>query len=75
MTCSFALPTNCRFNVTLAPGAAEATEMLEGMASGLPLRRLGRPEEIASAVLFLAGDQSSFMTGSELLVDGGETQA
>jgi NAD(P)-dependent dehydrogenase (short-subunit alcohol dehydrogenase family) len=33
------------------------------------------PSEVASAVLFLASDQSSFVTGSELFVDGGEVQA
>ena len=36
--------------------------------------RVGRPEELASAVVFLASDQSSFMTGSEMFVDGGVEQ-
>ncbi len=67
-------PTETPGLAGLAPGSAEAAEMLEGMAAVLPLRRLGQPEEIANAALFLAGDQSSFMTGSELLVDGGELQ-
>lgn len=50
-------------------------EVIEGFYSALrattPLGRLGQPEEIARAALFLASDDSAFMTASELLVDGG----
>ncbi|MEU7471676.1 SDR family oxidoreductase [Streptomyces sp. NPDC044984] len=43
-------------------------------APGLPLGRLGRPEEVADAVLFLATPQSSLVTGAEIAVDGGLNQ-
>ena len=39
----------------------------------IPLGRIGRPEEIAYGVLYLASDESSFVTGSELVIDGGRT--
>jgi len=66
---------------TLSPGAVETERMplrfgtmekaREVMGPKHLLNRLGQPDEIAAAALFLASDASSFMTGSNLLVDGG----
>jgi NAD(P)-dependent dehydrogenase (short-subunit alcohol dehydrogenase family) len=58
----------------LAPDAAQADGLVRQLATGVPMGRVAHPDEIASAVLFLASDQSSFVTGSELFADGGEEQ-
>ncbi len=52
----------------------QAEQAAAGFASQVPLGRRGKPEEIASAVAFLASDESSYITGVELAVDGGMAQ-
>lgn len=67
-------PTETPGLAGLASDPAEARALLDGEARRVPLGRLGRPSEIADAVLFLSSPQASFITGSELFVDGGESQ-
>jgi NAD(P)-dependent dehydrogenase (short-subunit alcohol dehydrogenase family) len=78
--------TGIRINV-LTPGPTETPgllnalavagmqdKMVAGLIGDIPLGRMGDPEETAAAALFLASDDSSFMTGSEVYVDGGQAQ-
>ena len=53
--------------------AAGATrdEVIKGFAQSHPLKRLGKPQEVAAAILFLASDDAAFITGADLPVDGG----
>ena len=48
-------------------------DAFQNMLGRIPMGRYGKPEEVAYAVLYLASDESSFVTGSELVVDGGWT--
>lgn len=72
-------PDNIRVN-TLHPGLIDTPmtapligtpEGLDMLLGGAPLRRAADPEEIANAVLYLASDESRFMIGAEMVVDGG----
>ncbi|WP_042352647.1 SDR family NAD(P)-dependent oxidoreductase [Bacillus massiliigorillae] len=70
---------NIRVN-TVFPGVIETpmtanlTQYKEAMAMlvrATPMQRLGKPEEVANAILFLASDEASYITGGELVIDGG----
>jgi NAD(P)-dependent dehydrogenase (short-subunit alcohol dehydrogenase family) len=74
-------PHNIRVNA-LCPGWIDtplidplkmAQPLIDWAVNGTPMGRLGQPEEIAKAALFLASDDSSFMTGAYLTIDGGWT--
>jgi hypothetical protein len=64
----------------IAPGAIETpinenlkenTEHMEELLSEIPLGRMGKPEEVADLVLYLASDAASYVTGATLIIDGG----
>ena len=66
----------------IAPGPTEtamlnrltgSAERKAGLVAGVPLQRVGKPDEIANAIVFLASDTSSFTTVQVLSVDGGKS--
>jgi NAD(P)-dependent dehydrogenase (short-subunit alcohol dehydrogenase family) len=72
---------NVRIN-TVIPGSVDTPasqaatqgdkDIIETLENAIPMKRSGRPEELAAAILFLASDEASFITGAELPVDGGK---
>lgn len=72
-------PYNIRVNA-IAPGMIETPMIapvkedalaMQGMMTRIPMGRMGKPEEVSNLVLFLASDNSSYMTGSTVVIDGG----
>jgi len=80
-------PDNIRVNAvlpgsTLTPlflsdarrlGNGDPDAFIKPYEQTIPLRRVGRPEELAAAILFVASDEASYMTGASLVIDGGLT--
>ena len=74
-TARYAINVNC-----VCPGptdtplmAAVPDKVKDALIKAIPLRRLGRPEEVADAIVFFAGDRSAYVTGQVLSVSGGLT--
>ena len=70
---------NIRVNA-IAPGMIETPmvesvkqdpKAIEGLLARVPMHRMGNPQEVSNLVLFLVSDESSYMTGSTVVVDGG----
>jgi len=67
-------PLGVRVNA-IAPGEVETSILSPGtdrIVAGLPLRRLGQPEEVAEAIYFLCSEQSSYISGTEIEINGGQ---
>ncbi len=60
-------------NIAALPDEAARAARKSALLAAHPLGRLGRPEDIAAGVVYLASDESSFVTGAELVIDGGYT--
>ncbi len=53
------------------PPGVDMNKIMEGFLAQIPMRRMGEPDDIGKVVLFLAGEMASYMTGSQIVVDGG----
>ena len=68
-------PTDTALLQDMARAAPDAEKLLNALVRAVPMRRLGRPEEIAAAVAFLASENAGYITGQTLSVSGGLTMA
>ncbi len=57
----------------MAETSGEKDSVINSLANAIPLKRLGKPEEVGELVAFLASDESAYITGSEFAIDGGST--
>lgn len=60
-------------NIATEAWSENTQEFIQGMENAVPMHRLGKPEEIGQAMLFLASDEANYITGTTIIVDGGQT--
>lgn len=68
-------PTDTPLLSQIVEASADADRVIAGMTKAVPMRRVGQPDDIAPAVVFLASDEAGFITGQTLSVSGGLTMA
>jgi len=68
-------PTETPMLEQMVAAGDDSAKVIEAMRRAVPMRRLGRPEDVAAAVAFLASDRAGFITGQTLSVSGGLTMA
>ncbi len=68
-------PTETPLLDEIVAASGDSAKVIGAMKSAVPMKRLGRPEDLAAAVLFLAGEDAGFITGQTLSVSGGLTMA
>ena len=55
----------------MSPSGGDVKKNIEAFMAKIPMRRMGEPDDIGKVALFLASDLASYMTGSQIVVDGG----
>jgi 2-hydroxycyclohexanecarboxyl-CoA dehydrogenase len=68
-------PTDTPLLGEIIKASADADRVIAGMTKAVPMRRLGQPDDVAPAVVFLASDEAGYITGQTLSVSGGLTMA
>jgi 2-hydroxycyclohexanecarboxyl-CoA dehydrogenase len=68
-------PTETPMLEEIAAGSQNAAKVIDAMTRAVPMKRLGKPEDVAAAVAFLASEEAGFITGQTLSVSGGLTMA